>query len=90
MGGARMRFLALALVLFMIVVAAKASKVVDQNKDEWHSGRRGLVDNNEGNAGVGYPTSEGNVYPPDNVNNHHYIPRPNFNQNGGDVGGGSG
>ncbi|KAH7561068.1 hypothetical protein JRO89_XS10G0166900 [Xanthoceras sorbifolium] len=62
-----MRFLALALVLFMTIVAAKASKVVDHNKDEWHSGRRGLVDNNEENAEDGYPTSEGNVYPPENV-----------------------
>ncbi|KAK2643391.1 hypothetical protein Ddye_025154 [Dipteronia dyeriana] len=45
---------------------------------------RGLVDNNEGYAKDGYPSSS-------NVNNHHYIPRGDFNQYGGsDVGGGSG
>ncbi|KAK3205966.1 hypothetical protein Dsin_020012 [Dipteronia sinensis] len=45
---------------------------------------RGLVDNNEGYAKDGYPSSS-------NVNNHHYIPRSDFSQYGGsDPGGGSG
>lgn len=29
-------------------------------------------------------------YPPNDVNNHHYIPRPDFNQRGGDSGSGVG
>ncbi|KAK8601466.1 hypothetical protein V6N12_051299 [Hibiscus sabdariffa] len=74
--GARMRLLALALAILMVLSSCLAAKAIkpDSLKHE-HAvvyGRRLLVLVEDGDAKSGYSRES-------SVNNHHYIPREDFN-----------
>ncbi|MBA0761959.1 hypothetical protein Gotri_024522 [Gossypium trilobum] len=73
--GARIRFVALALAILMMVSYCLAAKVikVDMLKHENNAvngGRRLLHDDSNAKSGYAKESS---------VNNHHYIPRNDFN-----------
>ncbi|ESR37772.1 hypothetical protein CICLE_v10029727mg [Citrus x clementina] len=75
---AKMRLLGLALVL-MILSSCLAANGRALNAETYDSR---VLSEGDPNVKSGYP--------PSNVNNHHYIPRQDFNQYGGDAGGSSG
>ncbi|KAK8489062.1 hypothetical protein V6N11_009239 [Hibiscus sabdariffa] len=83
--GARMRLLALALSILMMASSCLAAKVMKLDVPEHEqivvNGRRVLVDG--GDAKSGNPKES-------SVNNHHYIPREDFNNYPGGGGDGSG
>ncbi|XP_022728685.1 uncharacterized protein LOC111284229 [Durio zibethinus] len=78
--GARMRFLALGLVILMMASSCLATNrkvVVLKHENSIVHGRQLLEDGDD--AKTGYPSSS--------VNNHHFLPRQDFNNYPGGAGG---